>query len=88
MLKEYRVVKTVIISEEARAISEINNCVELLNQKAQELNSKARKLRQEYLLAIRSISDSQKKLLQQKSMLEEASLEITKRVINKAVLGY
>lgn len=80
MLKEY--------SEEARAISEINNCVELLNQKAQELNSKARKLRQEYLLAIRSISDSQKKLLQQKSILEEASLEITKRVINKAVLGY
>ena len=84
----YSSVKTVVISEEARKITELNNCVEFLNQKSEELNAKARKLQQEYQLAMRNISDNQKKLLQQKSMLEEASLEITKRVINKAVLGY
>ncbi len=88
MLKMYSSVKTVVISEEARKITELNNCVEFLNQKSEELNAKARKLHQEYQLALRNISDNQKKLLQQKSRLEEASLEITKRVINKAVLGY
>ena len=88
MLKMYSSVKTVVISEEARKITELNNCIEFLNQKSEELNAKARKLHQEYQLAIKNISDNQKKLLQQKSMLEEASLEITKRVINKAVLGY
>ena len=88
MLKGYSQVKTVIISEEARKITELNNCIEFLNQKSEELNAEARKLHQEYQLALRNISDNQKKLLQQKSMLEEASLEITKRVINKAVLGY
>ncbi len=84
----YSSVKTVVISEEARKITELNNCIEFLNQKSEELNAKARKVLQEYQLAMRNISDNQKKLLQQKSMLEEASLEITKRVINKAVLGY
>ena len=88
MLKGYSQVKTVVISEEARKITELNNCIEFLNQKSEELNAKACKVLQEYQLAMRSISDNQKKLLQQKSMLEEASLEITKRVINKAVLGY
>ncbi len=88
MLKMYSSVKTVVISEEARKITELNNCVEFLNQKSEELNAKARKLQQEYQLAMRNISDNQKKLLLQKSMLEEASLEITKRIINKAVLGY
>ena len=88
MLKMHSSVKTVVISEEASKITELNNCVEFLNQKSEELNAKARKLQQEYQLAMRNISDNQKKLLLQKSMLEEASLEITKRVINKAVLGY
>ena len=88
MLKGYSQVKTVVISEEARKITELNNCIKFLNQKSEELNAKARKVLQEYQLAMRNISDNQKKLLQQKSMLEEASLEITKRVINKAVLGY
>ena len=82
------IISIVCISSEANNIASMEKCFNIIDKEVEELNRRSQKLREEYLKEIMSISDRYRYLLEQRAIVEEAVLEITRGVLRKRGLSY
>ena len=77
------IIGIVRISNEASSIASLEKCFSTIDKEIEELNKESQRLQEEYLKQIVSISNRHKELLQQRTVVEEAVLDITSGVLRR-----
>ena len=76
----------VSVSPEAEKVCRLAECLDLIDSQIEALNRRSQDLQEYYIKELVCISEKHKKFLQQRSMIEEAVMELTSKSLRSS--GY
>ena len=78
-----QIASLVSISKEAEGVCRLAECLDLLDDQIEALNKRSQDLQEYYIRELVAISEEHKRLLLQRTMVEEATTELTARVLHR-----
>ncbi len=78
-----QIASLVSISKEAEGVCRLAECLDLLDDQIEALNKRSQDLQEYYIRELVAISEEHKRLLLQRGMVEEATTELTARVLHR-----
>ena len=78
-----QIASLVSISKEAEGVCRLAECLDLLDDQIDILNKRSQDLQEYYIRELVAISEEHKRLLIQRTMVEEATTELTARVLHR-----
>lgn len=78
-----QIASLVSISKEAEGVCRLAECLDLLDDQIEILNKRSQNLQEYYIKELVAISEEHKRLLLQRGMVEEATTELTARVLRR-----
>ena len=78
-----QIASLVSISKEAEGVCRLAECLDLLDDQIDILNKRSQDLQEYYIRELVAISEEHKRLLLQRGMVEEATAELTARVLRR-----
>lgn len=78
-----QIASLVSISKEAEGVCRLAECLDLLDDQIDILNKRSQDLQEYYIRELVVISEEHKRLLLQRTMIEEATSELTTRVLQR-----
>ena len=78
-----QIASLVSISKEAEGVCRLAECLDLLDDQIDILNKRSQDLQEYYIRELVAISEEHKRLLLQRTMVEEATTELTARVLHR-----
>ena len=73
----------VSVSPEAEKVCRLAECFDLIDAQIEALNKRSQDLQEYYIKELVNISEEHKRLLLQRGMVEEATTELTARVLRR-----
>ena len=73
----------VSVSPEAEKVCRLAECFDLIDAQIEVLNKRSQDLQEYYIRELVAISEEHKRLLLQRTMVEEATTELTARVLHR-----